>query len=476
MTAKGIALAMTAAALLAGCGIASQPPQPSVPQTSAYTRQGELLTLSQRIALGDHLAAQWWTLFASPPLNQLIRIGIAGNYDLAAARATLAQAQEAVAAREGERLPQVSLEATAGRQKYGAALFGPANFAIPPFNYYEIGPSASWTPDFFGRQRYAIERQRALADYQARQLDATYLALTANIVATTLELAADNEEIATVRRIQAADQKTLALVKASFALGAASRLDVLSAQTQAVSDSALLPALERRRAIGSHTLAILLGKPPAEWSPPAVALRDFALPRDLPLSLPSELAKNRPDIRAAQANLRAASAAVGEATANLYPRVTLSANMLQEALTPAGIFNSTGAAWALAAGLSAPIFNGGTLSAEKRAAQHAYQAALAQYRQTILNAFGEVADALTSLDHDDADAALRREVVDKARRTYALALSSYRQGAVGLLQVLDAQRALARAELALAAAQRQRYLDCVRLFVALGGSPYRPGA
>ena len=469
---KRPALALLCASLVAGCSVNREMPPPSIPQARAYTAKNELLSLSQRVTLGGRIAAQWWTLFASRPLNGLIRTGVAGNYDLAAARETLAQAQEAVTASKGGLLPQISLGAAAGRQKYGAALFGPANFTIPPFSYYDVGPSLSWTPDLFGRQRYAIERQQALADYQSHQLDAAYIALTANIVTETLDLAALNEEIAAARRIQADDEKTLELEKAAYSLGSASRLDVLGTQTQLVADSALLPPLEHRRAISRHALAILLGKTPAAWSPPDIALKDFVLPQALPLRLPSELVRQRPDILAAQDNLRAAGAAVGEARTNFYPSITLTANMMQEALTPGGIFKNAANAWSLAAGLSAPISSGGALTAEKRAAQDAYRAALAQYRQTILNAFAQVADALTSLAHDDEAMAMSRDAVDKARSTYDLTLAGYQSGALGLLQVQGTQRALALAELEFMASQQQRYLDCVRLFVALGGSPF----
>lgn len=461
--------------LVSACSTAPHTEKPTVPTADAYTRKGELVSLQQRVALGNRIADDWWTLFASRPLNGLIREVVANNYDLAAARETLAQAQEAVKAGSGRLLPQASIGATAGRQKYGAALFGPANFTIPPFTYYEAGPAFSWTPDLFGGQHRALERQQALADYQSHQLDAVYLALTGNTVAASLELASVTAEIAAVRRILDQDRKTLALVQTAVAIGSASQVDVLGAQTRWLSDRALLPPLEARLAASRHQLAILAGKAPADWVPPAIGLGNFNLPQTLPLSLPSQLVRRRPDILAAEANLHAASAALGVATANLYPSLTLSANMMQEALTPAGIFRSAATAWSVAAGLSAPIFSGGTLSAEKRQAQHAYRAALDQYRQTILNAFGDVADALTALAHDDDAVAIMQNTVNTARSSVDLALASFQEGATGLLQVQDSQRALAIAELGLVHARHQRYLDCVRLFVALGGSPFKTG-
>lgn len=464
-------LILASALLVSACSVDPDIKKPSIPEADAYATHDELVSMQQRAIMGRQIASGWWTLFASKPLNGLIRTAVEHNFDLASARETLAQAEEAVKAESGSLLPQASLGAAVGRQKYGVALFGPANFSIPPFSYYEAGPSLSWTPDLFGGQHRALERQQAMADYQSHRLDAVYLSLTGNVVATSLDLASATAEVAAVKRILAGDEQTLELVKTAYALGSASKVDVLAAQTMLITDHAMLPPLEGRLAVNRHALSILVGQAPANWVPPHLELEDFTLPRDLPMSLPSELVKERPDILAAQANLHAAGAAVGVATANFYPSITLTANMLQEALTPAGIFRSVSTAWSLAAGVSAPVFNGGTLSAEKRQAEHAYRAALAQYRQAILKAFGEVANALTSLDHDDESVAIMQKAVGTAGSSMNLALEGYRDGAVGLLQVQAAQRAFAKAQLDLVRSQRQRYLDCVRLFVALGGSP-----
>ena len=464
-------LLLIPALLASACSVAPPIKAPSIPDAASYAAKGELVPLNRKIALGKQIMSDWWTVFASQPLNDLIRMGVRNNYDLAAARETLAQAEEAANAAGGALLPQASIGALAGRQKYGAALFGPANFSIPPFSYYEAGPSVSWTPDLLGGGHRAVERQRALAEYQSHQLDAAYLALTGNIVAATLDMASAAEEIAMVKRILAEDSSTLELVKAAYEIGTGSKTDVLSEQTRLISDRAMLPPLEERLAVSRHALSILVGEAPANWVPPDLGLKDFALPKTLPLSLPSELVKRRPDILAARANLDAAGAAVGMAEANLYPGITLTANMMQEALTPAGIFRSVSNAWSLAAGISAPIFDGGTLAAEKREAVHAYRAALAQYRQTILASFGEVADTLTSLARDEESVAMMQHAADAAQSSLGLILESYRAGASGLLQVQNAQRVWASAQLDLVRARHQRYRDCVRLFVSLGGSP-----
>lgn len=468
---KRSTLPMGTLLLLYACSSGPNFRPPSPPEVPTFTSKDEALPQQQHIELGKRIETEWWSLFASEPLNDLIHQAVQNNYDLASARESLAQAREAVKAESASRLPQAALGATTGRQKYGAALFGPANFSIPPFNYYEFGPSASWAPDISGGEHRSLERQQALAEYQAHELDAAYITLTGNIVEAVLDMTSAKAEIAAAERIIAEDERTLELVQQSYAAGSATKLDILTAQSQLTDDHATLPPLEQRLSAARHALSILVGKAPANWTPPNFDFYSFKLPRELPLSLPSELAKNRPDILAAQSELHATSAAMGMATANLYPHLTLTANMMQEALTPAGLFRSAANAWSLAAGLTAPIFTGGELAAEKREAEHAYQAALARYRQTILSAFMQVADALTALAHDEEAVAIGNDAVHHAGTALNLSRASYRAGAIGLLQVLDAQRAWARTRLDIIHAQHQRYLDCVRLFVALGGSP-----
>ncbi|MDE2343367.1 MAG: efflux transporter outer membrane subunit, partial [Betaproteobacteria bacterium] len=423
-----------AALLVSACSVSPELKTPPAPEASAYTKESELVSLDQKLELGNRIAGDWWSLFSSKPLDALIRQAVHSNHDLETAGETMKQAQEAANAADGNLMPQVALNAAAGRQRYGVAMFGPSNFSIPPFSYYEIGPTISWVPDLFGATRHAVDRQKALAAYQAHRFDAAYLSLTGDTVAATLEMASANDELAALQRILANDEKMLALVEHAGAVGTASSTDVLNAKTRLLADRALLPVLKSRLSASHHALAILLGRSPSEWAPPRLGLSDFSLPKSIPLSLPSELVKNRPDIRAAQANLDAAGAALGVASANLYPNLVLSANMLQEALTPAGLFQGAAKTWAFAAGLSAPIFDGGTLSAQKREAGHAYNAALASYQQVILNAFGEVADALTSLAGDDESVRTQQGTTDAAGKALEIALNKYRVGEIGLMQ------------------------------------------
>ncbi len=457
--------------VLSACSISPALETPSTPRVTAYTQESELVSLDQKISLGNRIAGDWWSLFSSSPLDSLIRQAVARNHDLSTAEETMKQAQEAANAADGNLMPQVSLNGAAGRQRYGVAMFGPSNFSIPPFSYYEVGPSISWAPDLFGAGHHAVDQQKAMAAYEAHRFDAAYLTLTGNTVAETLELASASDELEAAKRIVADDGKILQLVEHAYTVGTSSSTDVLNAKEQLLADRAMLPALESRLSSSRHALAILVGQSPSEWAPPQMGLADFSLPASIPLSLPSDLAKNRPDILAAQANLDAAGAALGVASANLYPNVVLSANMLQEALTPAGLFKGAAEAWALAASISAPIFDGGTLSAQKREAGHAYKAALSSYQQVVLNAFGEVADALTSLANDDASVSIQKSASDAAGRTLEIAMNKYRIGEVGLVEVQNAQRYYAQAQLGLIQSRHQQYLDCARLFVALGNTP-----
>ena len=279
----------------------------------------------------------------------------------------------------------------------------------------------------------------------------------------------------TTQQVIDEDVKTLKLLQAALVGGSGTRTEVLSAQSQLDADRTLLPPLQQRLSVARHALAILTGVAPADWHTADLSLSQLTLPADLPVSLPSELVHQRPDILAAEANLHAASAAIGVATANLYPKLTLSASYLQEALSPSGLLKAANGAWALAAGLSAPLYNGGTLSAQKRAAEHAYQAALAQYQQTILQSFGQVADQLQALQHDGERISAQQQAVMTASSSLDLARRSYQAGNTGVLPIIDASRTQARARLELSRALSQRFLDTAQLYVVLGGSPLAKG-
>lgn len=456
--------------LLAACTVGPNFQPPAAPAEEAYAVQDELLGPAQRIALGKALEQDWWRLFASEPLNDLMQQAMADNNTIAAARQSVLQAQEAVKAANGALMPQISLDGSVARQKFGVAMFGASDFKIPPFTAYQLGPRATWTLDFFGGNARRVEHEKALMAYQLHQLDAAYVTLTANVATAALEAAAAAGEIAAVEKIIAEDQKTLDLVEKAYKAGAETNVNILSVRSQLENNKAMLPPLKQRQSVARHALSVLLGQAPANWKPPVFTLDSVVLPKELPVALPSELVRQRPDILAAEDNLRAASAAIGIATANLYPKITINANFMQEALVPGRLFDRDNGAWGVAGGLSAPIVNGGTLAAEKRAAQFAYEAAQAQYRETVLQAFRQVADALTAVQHDAELMAAQQQAYTTARTSLDLRRKSFTEGDSNLLQVQEAERQLAQAELGVVRARSQSYQTIVALFVALGGS------
>ena len=445
-------------------------PETHAAQTYAAPEDAPL-PKDQHLALGSKIEGDWWAQFRSPMLNSVITLAIADNQDIAAAKARVAAAQEGVNAAEGALMPQVSLGATAGRQKYGVTLFGPLDIKIPPFTYYTVGPSVSFPLDLFGGGRRAVEEKAAYGEYQGCELEAAYLSLSANVVAQSLAVATARAQIVALRGIVDDDQRNVDLVQTAVDAGSAPRMQLLSAQSQLATDRTLLPDLQQQESTARHALAILVGKAPADWTPPDFSLDDFTLPAEVPASLPSELVHRRPDIRAAEAQLHAASAAIGVATANLYPKIDLGGMLTQQALTPGNLFNGAATAWSLAASLTQPVFDGGQLSAERRAAIDGYQGALASYRQVILISFGEVANRLQALAKDADRLDAQSGAAQAATAARDLARRSYAAGNSGILDVIDAERHAAEAQLGLAQARAQRFLDTAGLYLALGGTP-----
>lgn len=457
--------------LLSGCRVIPTYCAPKDPHTAAYVVGDELVDEQQHIAMGEKLATDWWSMFGNEQLNTVIKRAFADNYNIAVARRTLAQAEEAVKSKQGALWPQIGLTAIAGNQLYGKAFFGPSTFHIPAFTAYQLGPTVTWNIDLFGATRFAIEQQKAFAQYQAHNLDAVYITLSGNVVNQVLEIAASKAEMETMQRIIDDDQKTLEMIQKKYSVGSATRIEVLEAQVRLEADRAKLPAMKQRISEAQHMLAILVGKAPADWQQPEFTFEQFNLPKQLPVCLPSELVHKRPDIMAAEANLHAAHAMVGVATANLYPSISITGELLQEALNLKTLFDGVNTAWSIAATLTQPIFQGGTLRAEKRKSEQAYKAALAQYKQTILTAFKQVADLLAALKNDAETVAVWQRSVEVAAESLDLAHDSYAAGASNLLQLQDSQRNYENAELNLLLAKRQQFLDTAQLFVAVGGSP-----
>jgi NodT family efflux transporter outer membrane factor (OMF) lipoprotein len=460
-----------AAALLAACTVGPDFQRPAAPADTAYTSEplGHLGQAgAQQLAPGSNPAAGWWSSFGSPELDRTMQLALAGNRSLAAAQANLAQAQEAITAAGGALYPQVSGSLGAGRDKYGAQFSG--SQLIPPFTYFSVGPSVSYVLDYNGGQRRAVEQQQALAEAQAWQAQAAYLAVTGNVTRQALDIASLRAQIAAVEQLLEEDRRNVALTQTAFDTGTVSRIDLLSAQSQLANDQTQLAPLRQQLSVARHALAILAGRTPAAWSAPDFELDHLQLPQQLPLSLPSELAHRRPDILAAEARVHAAVANVGIATARLYPQLTLTASVSQQSTQLSHLFEKSANAWGLAAGLTGPIFDGGTLRAERRGAQAAARAAVADYEQAVLTAFGQVADVLTALDHDTEQLSAQQKALDTAAANLDLTRQSYQVGNSGVLQVLDAERLYQQARLGYVRAQAQRYQDTAQLYLALGGA------
>jgi len=473
--ARRLALLPPLAAALGGCVAGPNFVPPAAEGPARYTAaplphlsgdsQPELSALPS--AAPGALEAPWWASLNSVRLDATIREALGRNHDLAAARATLGQAQELAAVADAARYPSVDLDASAGRQKYGAAFLGPER--LPPFNFYSIGASVSYAFDVSGVVRRTIEQQRANAEHEQHEVEAAALSLSGNVALQALAIASARAQIQSAESLIADDQTDLQLVEDAFQSGSASRVDVLNAQSQRANDEALLPPFRRELSSAQHALAVLVGRAPGDWSAPEFDLDEFAIPTQLPGILPSELAHRRPDIMAAEAQLHAATAAVGIAAGNLYPQISLAGTAGLQATALHALFDASSNAGGLTGSLTAPLFDHGALRSRERAAVDAMHASLASYEQVVLRSFAQVADALESLDHDAELLQTEQSAVAISSENLALTRESYSAGNTGVLQVLEAQRQSQQARLGLVRAQSQRYEDTVQLLLALGG-------
>jgi NodT family efflux transporter outer membrane factor (OMF) lipoprotein len=469
----GLILGLAATSVLAGCATGPRYSPPSAPDVTSYTAPASVPDSSQQtivaddkqtVIMGSAPREDWWRLLNSPQLDEVVTLALRNNLSLKAARATLAAAEQQAKAARGAKSVQVDFAGDVGRKKYGSDFLGPLASTFPTFSSYSVGPVVSYDLDVFGGTRHRIEQADAMAAYNREQLRAARLTVINDTVTEALRIASLRAQIEVVNRVLGADEKTLELVQAARRAGVVSDIDVLTATNQRDGDRALLPPLYQELDAARDALAILVGQPPAKWAAPDFALDQLTVPRELNLVVPSDLVRARPDIRAAEAELRAASAAVGIATADLYPHITLSAGWAESGLLSGG----TTAGWSLLGGITAPIFHGGALTAQRRAAQDAYQAAFAQYQLVVLSTFGQVADTLHALDHDAQALQTHETELVSARRTVELTQQGYRVGNAGILQVVTAEREQQLAEIGLVQARTQRVADTVGLFLASG--------
>jgi NodT family efflux transporter outer membrane factor (OMF) lipoprotein len=482
---SGLGACQPAAALLAAglcaCAVGPdfkrpEPPAPTayhVPQDSAAAAVAPSLSEStasayaQRFIPGANPADEWWTAFDSRDLDAVVAEAVARNHTLTSAQASVAEARELVKAEAGNRYPQVSFDGGAGRQKYGTQFLGPLN--VPSFSYVSAGVGVQYRVDYTGGIARSVEQREALAQYQHSEADATYLSLTGSVVSEAIQVAAARTETQAVSELLAEDRNNLDLVRTAFENGSVTRVDVLTAESQLATDEALLPPLRQQLAVARHALAVLTAHAPGEWAPPDFSLSGLKLPQQLPVSLPSELAHRRPDILAAEAQLHAATAGVGVATANLYPQITLSAAGGWQSEPGQTLFTGSNSAWSLISGITAPLFDGGTLRAERRATLDQLRSSAARYQQVVLESFGQVADALDALTHDTQLITAQSNALAAATRNVELARESYSAGNTDILQLIDAQRRRLTAQVGFLQAESQQYLNTAELFLALGG-------
>lgn len=471
-----LVLASTVAAtVLAGCAVGPNFHQPAGPaDTAGYLHTSAVAAPqqvqpqpgdTQRLQLGAELAGEWWQLFHSQKLDEVVRAALAASPTLAAANATLAQAREEVNVTRAALIPAASASLQAQRSGSRGKVSGPAGTG----NLYSIGAAASYSPDIFGGVRRSIEQQQALAEYQRDQLAAAYLTLTGDVVNEVLTIASTRLQISTTYDLIAIDQKNLMLSQREFAVGVGTRADVLTADAQLAADQTQLPALQKQLDQAYDALAVLTGRTPASWQVQAFDLQQFTLPRDLPLSLPSRLVRQRPDILAAEAQMHAASAAIGVAVAQELPNIDLSASLTRQALQAGDLFHQFDTLWGLSGTLTQPLFKGGALRAQVRATRDAFRAQAATYRATVLESLGQVADDLWALQYDAQLLTVDRHSMQVAFESLQLQQQSYTVGTTNVLNLINAQRAYAQARLGYVDAQVQQFQDTAGLLVALGG-------
>lgn len=472
-------LAVTFAVLATGgCAVGPDFHEPDAPAVSAYTpaplpaetatAPGPAGAAQQFISNAD-VPAQWWMLFRSEALDRLVREALANSPTLTAAQARLRQARENLRAEQGAAAPSVDAKLSAQRQRFSPTTMGQPNAPSYVFDLFNASVGVSYTFDAGGGWLREIEAAQARVDYQQFQLEAAHLTLSANVVTTAIREASVRAQIEAVTEILSAQTRQLDIVERQRQLGGASLADVLAQRTQLAQTQATLLPLEKELAMSRHLLAVLTGRFPGAASLPEFRLESLTLPVELPLSVPSALVRQRPDIRAAEALWHQASAQIGVAAAGLYPRITISGSYGSQANDAGDLFAGRSSMWSVGAALLQPIFHAGELSARRRAAVAAGEQAEAVYRETVLRAFQNVADVLRALDVDARQLAALSQVESVARESLELTQKQYALGGANYLLLLNAERQYQQARVNRVQAQAARYADSAALFQALGG-------
>jgi NodT family efflux transporter outer membrane factor (OMF) lipoprotein len=472
-------LVAVTAACASACAVGPNFKAPAAPQTAGFAPPGALPAATssaplpggeaQRFVDGLDIPGQWWTLFKSPDLNALIERALANNPTLAAAQATLRNANETTAAERGSFFPSISGTYEAERSKSSGAQYGIPALGSSLYTLNTASVSVAYTLDAFGGVRRQVEALSAQAEYERFALEASYLSLTANIVTEAISEASLRAQIAATEEIARAQQSQLDITQKRLNAGGASRADVLQQQATLQSTLASLPPLRSQLAQTRNQLAVYVGTLPADYSGAEMTLDSLILPTDLPVSVPSRFVEQRPDVREYSAQLHEATAQIGVATANMLPQLSLTASYGGAAGTFSNVFSSSSVIYSLIGEVTQPLFKGGTLLHQRRAAIASAQAAAANYKATVLTAFQDVSNTLYALQ-GDADALAAETTAERtAADSLKLVQVQYKSGAASYLTVLTSEQTYQNAAVALVKARAQRYADTAALFQALGG-------
>jgi NodT family efflux transporter outer membrane factor (OMF) lipoprotein len=473
-----IALGVLIAGLTA-CAVGPNFKRPAPPKATSYgsapmagpTTSAESAGADpQRFVAGMDIPSQWWTLFKSASLNQMVEQALQANPNVGAAQAALRQAHELYLAQRTAFFPNIQGGVTGDRSEFPAATL--TSPTVAPSNVYTLFTAQltlSYTPDIFGATRRALEMTKAQEAGTRFQLEATYLTLSSNVVATAVQEASLRGQIAATRRLLELQHQLTDKVQRQRVVGTVSDLEVLAQQALEAQTAQTLPPLQKQLDQTRDALAALLGRLPSEEPADTFQLADLTLPADLPVSLPSKLIEQRPDVRLAEENLHVASAAVGVAIANMLPQFTINGDLGSSALKLQNLFSRYTQFWDAGASLTETLFDAGALLHKKRAADAALDQAGAQYRGAVLLACQNVADTLHALAADADALRSSAEAERAAKRTFELAMRQRELGTIALVAVLNAELAYQQTELAFVQAQANRYSDTAGLFQALGG-------
>jgi NodT family efflux transporter outer membrane factor (OMF) lipoprotein len=454
-----------------------RPPPPRVDRYTAEPLPAETASAAgpggaaQRFLAEQDVPRNWWTRFGSKELDVLVAEALRANPSVQAAQAALRQALELTAAQRGAYFPDMQASFDPSRNQNAIGVLAPTlSSGTALFNLYTAQVSVTYVPDVFGANRRQVESLAALADASRFQLDATYLTLTANVVTTAIQESGLRAQIAATERVLALERETLSVMRRELDLGAIAESDVYAQEAALAQLETTLPPLHRQLEIARDSLAALTGHLPGDFTPVRFELDQLVLPADLPLGVPSQLVERRPDVRAAEAQLHAATAQVGVAIANMLPQVTITGNAGSSATAMGDLFKSGTRFWSAGATLTQTLFSGGTLIHRKRAADAALDQAGAQYRSAVLTAFQNVADALHALDTDADALAASARAESAAQKSLDVMRRQLELGSVSYLALVGAEQAYQQALISAVQARANRYADTAALFQALGGS------